>query len=232
MLTRKNVAMLVAEALGTAILTFSVLAVLKSAIGIPYFAAIGVGLTLSVLVATMASTSGAHVNPAVTVGLWTLRRIDTMRALLYLVAQFVGALAAFRLYEYVTDRTLESIASTDFRWEVLVAELVGAAVFGVGVAAALYQRYEGGKLALTIGGSFAVGILLAGVASAGLLNPAVALGVQSWDKASVIGPVLGVVLGMNLYAMLFAGDRALLSLPTGAGQKTTGSRAGKTRARR
>ncbi len=219
MLSRKNVAMLVAEALGTAILTFSVLAVAKSAIGISYFAAIGVGLTLAVLVMTLAATSGAHVNPAVTLGLWTLRKIDTVKALLYIVAQFVGALAAFRLYEYLTGRTLENIAAPEFAWPVLVAELVGTAIFGFGIAAAIYQKYDGGKLAMTIGGSLAVGILAAGVASNGLLNPAVALGVQSWDKAYVIGPILGAVVGMNLYAMLFAGDKALTSVAQSSTKK-------------
>lgn len=213
MLSRKNVAMLVAEALGTAILTFSVLAVIKSAIGIPYFAAIGVGLTLSILVITLGSASGAHLNPAVTVGLWTLRKINTIKAVLYIAAQFVGALAAFQLYEYLVGRSLESIAGSAFEWQVLVAELVGTAIFGFGIAAAIYQKFEGGKLALTIGFSLAVGILVAGVASNGLLNPAIALGVQSWDKAYVVGPILGSVIGMNLYALLFAGERALLTVP-------------------
>ncbi len=221
MLTRKNVAMLLAEVLGTAILTFSVLAISKSAIGIAYFAAIGVGLTLSVLVMALGSTSGAHLNPAVTLGLWTLRRVNTLKALLYIVAQFVGALVAFRLYEYLTARTLENIAGPEFAWPVLVAELVGTAIFGFGIASALLQKYEGGKLALTIGGSLAVGILVAGVASNGVLNPAIALGIQSWDKAYVIGPIVGSVVGMNLYAMLFAGENMLISIPSATKKKST-----------
>lgn len=221
MLSRKNVAMLLAELLGTAILTFSVLAVTKSAIGIPYFAAIGVGLTLSVLVMVLGATSGAHFNPAVTLGQWTLRRIDTVKALLYVVMQFAGALVAFRLYEYLTVQPLESIAGTEFQWPVAVAEIVGTAIFGFGIAAALYQKYEGGKLAMAIGGSLAVGILVAGVASNGLLNPAVALGVQSWNKAYVAGPIIGAVVGMNLYAMLFAGDKALVSIAKSTGKSTT-----------
>lgn len=216
MLTRKNVAMLLAEVLGTAILTFSVLAIIKSAIGIPYFAAIGVGLTLSILVLALGSTSGAHLNPAVTLGQWTLRKIDTVNAFLYIVAQFAGALVAFRLYEYLTARTLENIAGPEFQWTVLVAELVGTAIFGFGIAAAIYQKYEGGKLALTVGGSLAVGILVAGVASNGVLNPAIALGIQSWDKAYVVGPIVGSVVGMNLYAMLFAGDTSLVKVPAKA----------------
>lgn len=224
MLSRKNMAVVLAEALATAILTFSVLAVTKSAIGIPYFAAIGVGLTLAVLVMVVGATSGAHVNPAVTLGLWTLRKITTAKALVYVIAQFVGALAAFRLYEYLTARSLESIAGPSFEWPVLVAELVGTAIFGFGIAAAIYQKYEGGKLALTIGGSLAVGILIAGVGSNGLLNPAVALGVQSWDKAYVLGPIIGAVIGMNLFAMLFAGERALLSVPNNPIKKAAGKK--------
>lgn len=211
MLSRKNVAVLVAEALGTAILTFSVLAVTRSAIGIPYFTAIGVGLTLVLLVLALGSVSGAHVNPAITIGLWTLRKIDTGKAILYLAAQFVGAIGAFRLYEYLLDRPLESIAGEEFMWPVFIAEAIGAGLFGMGVAAALYQKYSGGQNAFAIGGSLALGILIAGTVSSGLLNPAVALGVQSWDKTYVLAPVLGSIVGMNLYGMLFAGDKQLLS---------------------
>lgn len=203
-LSRKHMAVFVAEAMGTAVLTATILAVTRSAIGVPYFVALGVGLAMAMLVLLIGSTSGAHVNPAVTVGLWSARQISTARAAVYIVAQFVGAAAAYALYNYLVPQGMQNIAGPDFQWTVLVAEAVGAFVFTFGVAAAVYKGYEGGQKAATIGGSLAVAIIIAGVASNGILNPAAALGVDSWSKAYVVGPLVGGVIGVNLFALLFA----------------------------
>jgi glycerol uptake facilitator-like aquaporin len=232
MFSRKKVAMLVAEALGTAVLTFSVLAITKSAIGIPYFVALGTGLTLALIVTMFGSASGALVNPAVTFGLWTVRKLSTLDAVSYIAAQFVGAISAMRLYQYVLARPVLSIAADKMDWRVFVAEMVGTAVFTFGIASAVYQKSAGGKLALTIGGSLAVGVLVAGVASNGLLNPAVALGVQSWDKTYVLAPLAGSFVGMNLYSLLFAGERPAVSVAVESFQKPAPKKAAKRKAKK
>lgn len=211
LLSRNNAAVVVAEVFGTAVLTGTILAVSRSAIGVPYFVALGVGLAMALLVMMVGPTSGAHVNPAVTVGLWSARKISTVRALVYVVAQFLGAALAYALYNYLVPTGLQSIAGPNFEWTVLVAEAVGAFIFTFGVAAAVYRGYEGGLKAATIGGSLAVGIIVAGVASNGILNPAAALGVDSWSKAYVVGPLIGGVLGVNLFALLFAPRPSLVA---------------------
>ncbi len=210
MFSRKKIAVLVAEALGTAVLTFSVLAVSRSAIGISYFVALAVGLVVALLTAVFSASSQAQFNPAITVGMWTVRKTSTLDAVLNIAAQFVGALAAFRLYQYFTLQPLQSIADVKFDWHIAVAELVGAGVFALGFAAAVYQKFEGGKKAAVVGGSLGLGVLVAGVASNALLNPAVAMGVQSWSYTYVLAPVVGAIVGFNLYALLFAGEKLAL----------------------
>src|SRR5690606_29756089 len=98
-----------------------------------------------------------------------------------------------------------------FDWRVLVAEAVGALVFTFAFAAAVYQRYEGGKAAALIGGGLFMGIIIASVASNAILNPAVALGNQSWARAYIFGPIIGGVIGTNLYVLLFAPSKALVA---------------------
>lgn len=220
MFSRKKLAMVVAEILGTGILTAVVLSVSRSPIGLPYFVALAAGLTLALLVLIVGPTSGAHVNPAVTLSMWTVRKISTIQALVYIVAQFMGAALAWRLYTYFIDGPIKNIAGENFDWRVLVAELIGTMIFTFGIAAAVYQKYEGGKLAATIGGSLMLGLLVASVASNGVLNPAVALGVQSWSKAYVFGPLVGGIVGMNLYALLFADKEAVIKpVPAKAASK-------------
>lgn len=211
--SRDRLALLFAELIGTFALTLTVLSVSKSAIGIPYFVAIGAGITLAILILVFGRTPGLHVNPAVTLGMWAVRKIGTLQALLFIAVQFMGAAFAWRLYTYLIDNTVENIAAGNFDWRILVAELVGTALFVMGIAAAVYKNYEGGKLAATVGGSLIVGIVAASAVSNGILNPAVALGVQSWSKAYVLGPLAGGLIGANLYALLYAGDRVVVSRP-------------------
>lgn len=217
--SKQNVAAVVAEVMGTAVLTGTILAVSRSAIGVPYFVALGVGLAMAMLVLLIGNASGAHVNPAVTVGLWSARKVSTARALVYVAAQFVGALAAYSLYNYLVPTGMQNIAGPDFEWTVMVAEIVGTFVFTFGVAAAVFNKYEGGQKAATIGGSLALGIIIAGMASNGILNPAAALGVDSWSKAYVIGPLVGGVIGVNLYALLFAPQPGLLARTAAKAEK-------------
>ena len=214
MISRNRIAMVTAEALGTAVLTFGILAIINSAIGISYFVALGAGIILAILVLIIGSTSGAHVNPAVTLGMWTLRKVSTIKAIAFIGAQFLGAIGAWLLFEYLSGRPLQELAPEEFEWRVFIAELTGAFIFTFGIASALYQKYTGGKLAATMGGSLMLGILIAGIISNGFINPAVALGAQSFDVAYVGGPIIGAILGMNLYIILFAPLDSLLSRQT------------------
>lgn len=211
MFRREKLSLLAAELIGTFTLTFVVLSVSKSAIGIPYFVAIAAGLTLAVMALALGKAPGIHINPAVTFSMWTVRKISTMQAILFIAAQFAGAAFAWRLYTYFVNTAVPSIATKSFDWRVFTAELVGTLIFVAGVSAAVYKGYEGGKLAATIGASLTIGIIVASAGSNGVLNPAVALGIQSWSKEYVLGPLVGGLIGVNLYALLFAGERFVLS---------------------
>ena len=115
----------------------------------------------------------------------------------------LGGAAAYVLFTYLVNDSLTNTAEYDSR--ILVAEAVGAFVFAVGWAATVYNNLDTAKSAFVVGASYALGILVASVAAVGLLNPAVALGVQSWEWGTcVLGPILGGIIGFNLYALLFA----------------------------
>jgi aquaporin Z len=52
------------------------------------------GLTVLTIAYSLGHISGAHLNPAVTIGLWAGGRIDAKEILPYIVAQVTGAIAA------------------------------------------------------------------------------------------------------------------------------------------
>ncbi len=207
MFSRNKVAMVVAELMGVVVLVTAVYSMVART-SFPLFGGLAAGVTLGLLVHTIGATSGAHVNPAITLGLLSIRKIKAVPAILYIAAQMLGALAAWQLINYFLGSDIQSIANK-FEWKVFSAELAGALVFGFGVASAIYQKYEGTKLAFTVGGSLTIGILVASLGSNGVLNPAVALGLQSWNWAYATGPIAGSIVGMNLYALLFAEESVL-----------------------
>lgn len=211
MTVRSKIAMLVAEFLGTGILATAVINVARSQIGIGYFVAFSAGITVLLLTLVFSTVSNVTFNPALTIGLWTLRKIQTLPALATIAAQMLGGLAAWRLAEYFTGQTLISIAGKDFDWKVLVAEMLGMLVFSFAVAAAVYQKFEAGKLAATVGAGLFAGVIVASLASNATINPAIALANQSWSRAYIFGPILGSVVGMNLYALLFAPAGSMVS---------------------
>lgn len=219
MLDRKKIAMIVAEFLGTGILTLVMLTVSKSNVGLPYFVSLATGLTVGGLVLAFGSISGAHFNPAITLGLWSVRRMQAAKAIVYIAAQLLGGLCAYLLYQYFMNEP-HPHNSGHYVARILVGEAVGAFVFSLAWAAAVYRKFEDGTKAAVIGLGLIVGILASSSASGGILNPAVALGLSSWGWGTyVLGPVLGALLGFNLYALLFAPENGLL----GTGKKPAAS---------
>ncbi len=221
MFGRNKVAALVAEFLGTFTLASVVLA-MSGRTTFPYFVAMAAGGTLALMVLVIGSLSGSHINPAVTIGLWTLRQVTTTTAVVYIAAQMLGGAVAWRLNEYLLNTPLNNIANKTFDWRIFTAETVGTVIFTFGIAAAVFQGFRGLRQAVTIGGSLTLGIFLATFASNGLLNPAVALGVNSWSFIYVTAPILGAIIGMNLYAVLVMPQ--FLASKVSSAKKSSGKR--------
>ena len=203
MLRTYKAAALTAEFVGTFTLTSVVLGMLDR--GQPFFATVLLaGITLALVVLGVGRVSGAHINPAVTIGLWSIRKVETSRAIAYLFVQFAGAYAALVVAEQLFDTDLLRRATAVVDWRVTLAEALGATIFTMGIAAAIYRGYRGLLAAATVGGSLTLGLVIASLGSGAVVNPAVALGINSFSLSYVLGPILGAVLGMNVYAALFA----------------------------
>jgi len=236
MFGKSKLALVVAEFFGAATLTAVVLAISKSGVGFPYFIAIGMALAVAMMLLTVGSVKDVSFNPAITIGMWTARKIGTFNAVLAIAAQLLGALAAKETYEYLTEAPLRAAANSEFDIRVFAAEAIGTFVLGLAVAAAVYYVYDQSRTAAVVGGGLFLAIVLASVASNGLVNPAVALGVQSWNVAYALGPVVGAVLAVNLYALLFAPSGSfaiagLISRPAAVKSSKTATKSVQTKAR-
>lgn len=86
-----------AEALGTAILMLggpgTAIIGINAVGGGPLAVALGFGFALLVAAYAIGHVSGCHINPAVTFGLWLVKRIDGTKVPVYLAGQVIGAAA-------------------------------------------------------------------------------------------------------------------------------------------
>lgn len=183
-----------AELLGTFLLAFLVRLSLGAEfpVATPVLAAI----TLGVIVYMIGSVSGAHVNPAVTIGLFTIGKIKAGDALGYIVAQFIGAAIALVGAPSFVGSTLSASPNLPFT---LVAEAVGATIFLFGISSVVRRKAPESMSGITVGTSLLLGVLAASTGGSGILNPAVALTLQSFSLAYILGPVIGAVAGVWLY---------------------------------
>src|SRR4051812_12195471 len=89
----------VAEALGTFVLVFAgtgAIVINEASHGAITHAGIALtfGLVVLAMIYTVGDISGAHLNPAVTLGFWTARRLPGREVGPYIISQVTGALIA------------------------------------------------------------------------------------------------------------------------------------------
>lgn len=218
MFGRKQVATLVAEFLGTGILALVFLSVKYSSAGqISILVALAVGAAVAIVAYYFADNADIHLNPAITIAVMTARKIGLVLGALSVVFQLLGAWAAYGVFHYFVNTQLHTVGG-NYSARVLFAEAVGTLIFALAWGAVYFRRHEGTNRALLLGGSFAMATLVAAVAGIGIANPATALAVRAWNVwgsmgwgTYVLGPVLGAVIGVNLYALLFATNDELLA---------------------
>ena len=198
---RGVVAPVLAEFIGTGILVMVAL-VLGQTTAVSYFIATSLAVTAAAVYLLFSAVSGAHTNPAITFGMWTARRIGTLRGITYVAAQLLGGVAAWQLFQYFTNHTLQA-KNVPFSTPVWLAEVVGTGILALAFTAALNRGVAILNSAVSVGAAYFVAILVAATASFGYVNPAIALGSRAWSGVYVLGPLVGGLIGVNLYTYFF-----------------------------
>jgi len=172
------------------------------------------GLVLVALVAALGHISGAHFNPAVTLGLACAGKFPWRYVVGYLVAQFVGAILAALVvwgtygqaartvaFLGATYPTAGTSSGQAFFMEAVITFLL---VFVI-TAVATDKRVAAPVVAPAIGFALGVAVLIGGPVSGGAANPARALGpmivagrfTDAWIY--LFAPVLGGIIAAFLY---------------------------------
>ena len=187
-----------AELLGTFLLALMVRLSLGSNFPVP--TPVVAGLTLGLIVYVLGPISGAHVNPAVTVGLAAIRKISWNDAGVYVAMPLVGGFLAMVVGNALAGAHLSLNAGSTV--EIGIAEALGAAILVLGVSSVVFGKTPKDASGLTIGTALTLGALAASTVSNGVVNPAVALGIGSLSIPYVVGPLLGGVVAAFGYRAL------------------------------
>ncbi len=170
---------LVAEFVGTFLLTGAVLFGLNPAVA------------LGVLVLLMSGFSAAHFNPAVSAGMAAARRITGATMVKFWIVQVLGALLARVAYGYfMADKVSLAMSFKTVDAKMFLAEVVGGAIFVGGIMLAIKQGLGSLKLGAAVGGALFLGAMMGGG-----LNPAVAFGFENLSVWTMVGALLGGVIG-------------------------------------
>ena len=163
------------------------------------------GLIVLAMVYTLGDISGAHINPAVTVGFWLSRRLGGREVLPYVASQCAGALVASGVMRllFPENRFLGATQPAgpilqSFVLEFLLTALLMFVVLGVSTGA----REKGITAGIVVGSVIALEAMFAGPVCGASMNPARSLGpaVVSGQLGSLwiylAAPILGAALGV------------------------------------
>jgi len=189
-----------AELFGTFLLAGVILATQGAPLYV-MFAFVGIILMIG-------AVSGAHVNPAITIGAFVTRRIGWLRAVGYIIAQLLGAALAFVAFsafingaaspdaaQQMTQQAPALFAAVDVttladkQWFVFFSELIGTAILGFAIANVIRIAKDGLTAAFTGGLGLLIGLVIAFTAAGyvggtAILNPAAAISLQAYAGLS------------------------------------------------
>ena len=196
----------VAEAIGTFVLVFAGTgAVVVNDVSHGTITHVGIALTFGLVVMAMiyaiGDISGAHMNPAVTLGFWAARRLPGRCVLPYVASQLVGACAASGVLRLLfVHPTLGGTYPSGSATQSFVMEAILTAILMFVILSVASGPKEKGIMAgIAIGGVIGLEAMFAGPVCGASMNPARSLApaVLSGDMRAVwvylLAPTLGAV---------------------------------------
>ena len=191
------------------------------------------GLTVMICIYVFGKISGAHLNPAVTIGLLVTKNIALIDSIYYIVAQVIGAcLGSLALYLCLgaSAVTIGGLGATApglgvSYMQAMFAEFLGTFfLMMVVMGVAVDKKAEPGFAGISIGMTVAAVIAVLGAFTGASINPARTFGPYLMDTLLgganlwtyfpiyLVGPILGAICAAFAYAYL-AKDSGVCELP-------------------
>ena len=172
------------------------------------------GLVLMSMIYAIGHISGAHINPAVTIGMLVTKKINLTKALIYIIFQLIGAVIGAFLLSLIFPNSLNlgtpALDSGISFWKGIFIEIVLTfflvfTIFGTAVD----KKAPYGVYGFAIGLVLTFDILFGGTLTGASMNPARTFGPALisgfWSNHLVywIGPILGSIIAALIYDKIF-----------------------------
>ena len=173
------------------------------------------GLVVMAMIYSIGNISGAHINPAVTLGFYFAGRIEGRRVLPYIASQLIGALVAALVLRLLLPEhdTLGATLPAAGVWRAFAMEVILSFLLMIVILNVSSGHLEKGMMAgVAIGGTVALDALIGGPVSGASMNPARSLGpaLVSGQLESVwiylVAPVLGTFLAWPTCRLIQGGQ--------------------------
>lgn len=207
------------EFIGTFFLVLTITCVVLSITpenGLGNLAPIAIGSSLMVMIFAGGHISGAHYNPAVSLGAAIRGALPWAEMPIYWVAQIAGGAAAALLGTFLIGKTGGGNAADFNVTKALIAEIIGTfALVYVVLNTATSKGTEGNSFyGLAIGFTVTAMAYTLGGISGGAFNPAVAVGASlgglfTWSNiwVYIVGNLVGAALAAIVFKAVSAVDR-------------------------
>lgn len=208
----------VAEVIGTFALVFAGTgAIVVNDVSQQSVTHVGIALTFGMIVMALiyaiGDVSGAHLNPAVTIGFWTARQFDGKEVVPYIIAQLLGAIAAsvtLRVLFFEHD-TLGATLPAGAWWqsfvlEVILTFLLMFIILNVATGAKEKGIMAGAAIGATVGleAMFAGPICGASMNPARSIAPALVSGHLEHLWIYIVATIAGAILAVFAYQFVQA----------------------------
>lgn len=177
------------------------------------------GLAITLMVYAIGHVSGAHINPAITIPMMILRKIDGPNGVMYIIFQLIGAVLAALAHKAVLPQGAkisyalnqpgpEVGLATAFLAEVILTFFLVFVVFGVAVHRKAPAGWAGFAIGMTVTLDHFAGVPISGAS----MNPARTFGpalvAMNWNAHAIywIGPILGGIIAAFVYYYLIMGE--------------------------
>ncbi len=180
------------------------------------------GVILALAVSMTMAISGGVVNPALTVGLWSIGKLNTRDAGVYFGAQLIGAVIAGVLVKMVLPGNVGALRSVEYGLPMLnnyltvgqamVIEAILTFVLMSAVMATVVSTKAPKMAGFGVGLTLIPAIMVGGPLTGAALNPARAFGPAiasgDWTGQAIwwIGPIIGAVLAAQLWGRFLLKD--------------------------
>jgi aquaporin Z len=173
--------------------------------------AITFGLIVMAMIAAVGEVSGAHFNPAVTIGFWLTMRFETKQVIPYILAQTIGAFIASGILRFLFPDSLtlgETLPAGPWMQTFVLEIILTFFLMFVILNVAIGSKEQGIIASIAIGATVLLEALFAGPITGASMNPirSIAPAIVNMNLEHlwmyIVAPILGSVLAVFSWKLI------------------------------